>query len=144
MDKQNAHGFASAVTYSKRIAAQSVAGVVGDTDDDGNTAVGDNVDGKTPAKISNPLTEMKEDAFNLLPKEEQEFLRRVAADVSALLDEKRDAEAHGFLEKQNLDTEEKLAIWFLFNSKQRAALKAAGVVAHSQRKAEGRAAAGAH
>jgi len=46
VDKHNAHGYASAVTYSKRIAMQSVAGVVGDEDDDGNQAVGDNVKGE--------------------------------------------------------------------------------------------------
>jgi hypothetical protein len=46
VDKHNAHGYASAVTYSKRISMMSIAGVVGDTDDDGNAAVGDNVKGE--------------------------------------------------------------------------------------------------
>lgn len=143
VDKLNAHGFASAVTYAKRIAMQSVAGVVGDEDDDGNTAVGENVNGTKPAKVANPLTEMKQEAFESMPAAEQKFLQGVAANVAALLEEKRDAEAHGYLEKQNLDTEEKLAIWFLFNSKQRAALKAAGAAAHSQKRAEEKARAGA-
>ena len=39
VDKPNAHGYASAVTYAKRISLQSIAGVVGDEDDDGNAAV---------------------------------------------------------------------------------------------------------
>lgn len=39
VDKQNAHGIASAVTYAKRISMQSIAGVVGDEDDDANGAV---------------------------------------------------------------------------------------------------------
>lgn len=38
-DKQTAHGYASTLTYAKRLSMQSVAGVVGDKDDDGNGAV---------------------------------------------------------------------------------------------------------
>lgn len=37
--KQDAQGFGSACTYAKRYALQSVCGVVGDDDDDGNAAV---------------------------------------------------------------------------------------------------------
>lgn len=39
VDKPNAHGYASAVTYAKRIAMMSVAAIVGDDDDDANGAV---------------------------------------------------------------------------------------------------------
>src|SRR5574343_780198 len=39
VDKANAHGYASAVTYAKRISMHSIAAVVGDEDDDGNAAV---------------------------------------------------------------------------------------------------------
>lgn len=39
VDKGNAHGYASALTYAKRLSMQSVAAVVGDEDDDGNAAV---------------------------------------------------------------------------------------------------------
>lgn len=39
VEKGNAHGYASAVTYAKRISMQSVAAVVGDEDDDGNGAI---------------------------------------------------------------------------------------------------------
>lgn len=39
VDKSNAHGYASALTYAKRLSMQSVVGVVGDEDDDGNGAV---------------------------------------------------------------------------------------------------------
>lgn len=38
-DRQNAHGYGSALTYLRRYSLQSVAGVVGDEDDDGNAAV---------------------------------------------------------------------------------------------------------
>lgn len=38
-DKQNSHGYASALTYARRLSMQSVAGVCGDADDDGNGSV---------------------------------------------------------------------------------------------------------
>lgn len=38
-DKQNAHGYCSALTYLRRYSLMAVAGVVGDDDDDGNAAV---------------------------------------------------------------------------------------------------------
>lgn len=81
---------------------------------------------KRSEKPTNALKEMKEDAFNLLPKDEQEFLRKIAADVTALITEDREDDAHGFLENQRLDLEEKLALWFLLDSKTRAAIKRAG------------------
>ena len=98
-----------------------------------------------PKKITNPLSEMKADAFNLMPKEEQEFLRKLAADTTALVQEGREAEAFGVIEHNNLDTEEKLALWYLLDSKTRAAVKRAGDHARRVAKAESEAAhAGAH
>lgn len=38
-DRQNAHGYGSALTYLRRYSLMAVAGVVGDEDDDGNAAV---------------------------------------------------------------------------------------------------------
>lgn len=137
IDKANAHGYASAVTYAKRISMQAVAGVVGDEDDDGNAAVGDNVAGKN----LNALTEMKQDAFEALPEDEKTFLRGLAADVTALVQEGRTSEAFGMIEHKHLDTEEKLALWHLLDSKTRAAIKAAQKEHDMQRMAEERAAA---
>jgi hypothetical protein len=137
VDKLNAHGFASAVTYAKRIAMQSVAGVVGDEDDDANGAVGENVNGKKPeAKPANPLTEMKQDAFEQLPEDEKEFLRKLAADVTALTQEGREAEGYAMIEHKHLDTEEKLALWWLLDSKTRSAVKRAGEQVRLVAKAE--------
>ena len=58
-DKNNAHGYASALTYAKRLSMQSVAGVVGDEDDDGNAAadgvkpVPNEIMGKLASRIQN-------------------------------------------------------------------------------------------
>lgn len=123
VDKHNAHGYASAVTYSKRIAMQSVAGVVGDEDDDANAAVGDNVAGdRSEPKSYNA----KKDAFERMNADEQAFLRGISLDVIAMLQEGRDDEAYGFLRNKNLDSEEQVAIQHLFDSKQRSALAKAG------------------
>lgn len=66
------------------------------------------------------------DTFEAMSEDEQKFLQTIAADVIALLDEGRDVEAHSHLEAQKLDNDEKTAIWSLFGSKQRSALKKAG------------------
>jgi hypothetical protein len=39
MDKQNAHGVGSAITYARRYALSAALGIVADEDDDGNAAV---------------------------------------------------------------------------------------------------------
>ncbi len=127
--------YGSEITYRRRFSVAMLFDIVAEEDDDGMGAERYN----GAAKKKSPLTEIKEDAFNALPEDEQNFLREVAANTIALLDEKRDAEAHGYLENQNLDLEEKLGIWFLFNSKQRSALKAAQGAAQMQKKAEERA-----
>jgi hypothetical protein len=134
VDKMNAHGFASAVTYSKRIAAQSVAGVVGDTDDDGNQAVGDNLEGKAKAPSASPAA-IKEDAFDSLPTKMQAELRKFAADVTALVEEGREDDAWGLIEAQRMEVEEKLGLWHLLGSKIRAAIKKAGERADQERRA---------
>lgn len=130
--------FGSELTYRRRFSVTMLLDLVAEDDDDAMGAE------QYRGRKTSPLTELKEDAFKALPEDEQEFLRKVAADTTALLDEKRDADAHAFLEHQNLDLEEKLAIWFLFNSKQRSALKAAGGAAAMQKKAEERARTGTH
>jgi hypothetical protein len=120
VDKHNAHGYASAVTYSKRIAMQSVAGVVGDVDDDGNQAVGDNVKGEK--QTNGGSYNAKKDAFEAMPPDEQEFLRKIAANVSALISEDRAYDAYGYWRAQNLDADEMVAIQHLWDSKERSAL----------------------
>lgn len=122
VDKHNAHGYASGVTYAKRISMQSVAAVVGDEDDDGNTAVGDNVKGDKPAAGGASGHQVKKEAFEALPQDEQEFLRKIAADVSALISEDRAYDAYGYWKAQKLDVEEMVAIQYLWDSKERSAL----------------------
>ncbi len=65
-----------------------------------------------------------QDVLSKMPPNEVEFLQEIAADTVALLDEGRDAEAQAFITNKNMDAEEKIALWAMFNSKQRSALKA--------------------
>jgi outer membrane protein OmpA-like peptidoglycan-associated protein len=64
----------------------------------------------------------KKDAFEAMPPDEQEFLRKIAADVSALISEGRAYDAYGFWKAQGLDADEMVAIQYLWNSKERSAL----------------------
>lgn len=58
-----------------------------------------------------------------MSEEAQEFLRNIAAGVMDRMDEPSDALA--YLESQNLDSDEKTALWTLLDSKTRTALKKA-------------------
>src|SRR6185369_11052356 len=89
-----------------------------------------NGDAPTASEKPKPEDEIypptKEEAFNLLPKEEQEFLRKLAADVTALIGEDREDDAYGLVRAKGLEQREQLGLWFLLDSKTRAALKRAG------------------
>lgn len=91
---------------------------------------------KQPARVANPLTDMKADAFEALPEEQKTWLRGLAADVTALAQENRGAEAYGMIEHKHLTMEEKLALWWLLDSKTRSAVKEAGTQAAMVAKAE--------
>jgi hypothetical protein len=94
-DKQNAHGYASAVTYARRISLQSIAGVVGEQDDDGNGAVASKLNDKTIAQFAHEmqctttreeLTKVWQEAAEACQKagdnEAYTTLKKVAAEVS--------------------------------------------------------------
>jgi hypothetical protein len=94
-DKQNAHGYASAVTYARRISLQSIAGVVGEQDDDGNGAVASKLNDKAIAQFTHEmqstttreeLTKVWQEAAEACQKagdnEAYSILKKVAAEVS--------------------------------------------------------------
>jgi hypothetical protein len=128
VDKHNAHGYASAVTYSKRISMMSVAGVVGDVDDDANGAVGENVKGERQANgiIKGPTITPTEGAWDALDKDEQAFLRGLADETRTMFVETGAQAAWDHLEKARLLQEEMLAMWPLLPSNVRSAFKKIG------------------
>jgi hypothetical protein len=118
VDKHNAHGYASAVTYSKRIAMQSAAGVVGDEDDDGNSAVGDNVKGEQRITPTGGV-------FEGLDLDMQNHLLDIAERVRKLMKAGDMAGAWDELiaQDEEFDADHKVALWSRFESKERSALK---------------------
>jgi hypothetical protein len=127
VDKANAHGYASAVTYAKRISMQSVAAVVGDEDDDGNAAI----DKPAPA-ISGAA--VKQEAYESLDTDEKTFIDDLADMVTRLV-AKGDAsgalqEVDHAIPQEGANRAPKAdtlipALWHKLDSKTRSALKKA-------------------
>lgn len=119
--KHDAHGYGSALTYARRYGLLTAFGVAPE-DDDGNAAAK-----SAPAKEAKQESgasgyQVKKEAFDALKPDEQEFLRKIAANVTALISEDRAYDAYGYWINQKLDTEEMVAIQYLWDSKERSAL----------------------
>lgn len=69
--------------------------------------------------------EVAQEAYDAMPEDARKVLDEWAADVTAMVDEGRTAEANAFLQKHCETVEDKLAIWSLLGSKTRSALKKA-------------------
>ena len=63
------------------------------------------------------------EAFDALPEDEQEWLRREMMTAHALLAKELPSEALAYINSLNLDVETMVACWSLFDSKQRSAMK---------------------
>lgn len=113
--KKDAQGYGSAATYARRYALMAVAGVVGDEDDDGNAAVAGN--GKSVKATPTMGT------WEAMTPEKQTILLAIADDVRRHLVAGDPVEAYYALESNQLETEEKIALWTRFDSKERSALK---------------------
>ncbi len=120
VEKPTAHGVGSALTYARRYAMMALTGVVGDDDDDGNAAVG-----KQPAALSTPITPT-DGAWNEVPKERHEPIRRIASGVIDYFADGNQDGAFHYLEECKLTNPEKVALWTLLGSKERATLKKIG------------------
>lgn len=117
LDKPNAHGAGSCITYARRYALMAIAGVVGDDDDDGNSAVDSDKGKITPAAgIKDTLKPAQQ--------------RKVEGVASSIVDcfqafdmERATAEAWKMLEEAQFDAEEKIFCWTFLDSRQRSAIK---------------------
>ena len=126
VDKGNAHGYASAVTYAKRISMQSVAGVVGDEDDDANAAVG-------PVKSNNTATATMSDVYETLSDDEKTWINDLAGVVSKMVENNFAVDALDEIDHaiplnprpNSKDGEYKLALQSRLDSKTLSALKKA-------------------
>lgn len=116
VDRKNAHGMGSASTYARRFSLMALVTVVGDVDDDGNTAVA------SPPPPKATTVSATQGAFDSLPSEEQEYLRELAMTVVDILQNDSPAAANERIKSENLDADQKTALWSLLDSKTRSEL----------------------
>jgi hypothetical protein len=109
--KQDAQGYGSAITYGRRYGLQSMCGVPAE-DDDGNAA--------SAPKSSKSVAV---DVWDAMDAESRQFLQGIADRVRAEIEAKGGAAGLAMLEAEHLDTDEKVAIWSRFDSKERSAMK---------------------
>jgi|JI10StandDraft_1071094.scaffolds.fasta_scaffold107261_1 hypothetical protein len=125
VDKSNAHGVGSAITYARRFSLMAFAGVVGDDDDDGNASVGKPKPSIVPAPIT-PTT----GAFDGLAPDRAEVARRIGDAVIAMIEADSLEDAYTYLYVENKDAgrisnDEMIAVWSMLGpySKARSAFK---------------------
>jgi hypothetical protein len=84
----------------------------------------DALDSSAPLKEQVIITPTQ-GAMDSLPEDEQIYLKELAMDLIALCDKEEPKTAWVKLEAENLDTEQKVALWTLLPSKVRSAIKKA-------------------
>lgn len=119
VSKADAQGYGSAITYAKRYGLQGLLGVPSE-DDDGNAAT------KAKPAITPVRAAMQSVDINT---EDMDFLRGVASELVQMVEVEADpVRAFNHMSKQNLDSDQKLALWSILqpNSKTRSAIKKEG------------------
>lgn len=117
VSKADAQGYGSALTYARRYALAAAVGIAPE-DDDGNLAAA-----AKPDYSKHTARQVAVDALDQQTPEEQQFIRDKAVEIIAVHEDKGDVFA--FVERQNFDTEQKLALWSLLPSNVRSAIKRA-------------------
>jgi hypothetical protein len=110
--KNDPQGYGSALTYARRYSLMAACGIAPE-DDDGNSA----------AAAKNAAKSVAKDVHDNLPPEQKAFVQETANHIIAALSIDEIDRAHEIFYRKNLDSEEKMAIWALLDSKQRSALK---------------------
>ena len=85
----------------------------------------DALDSSAPIKEEKIIITPTQGAMESIPEDEQNYLRELAMDLIALCDNEEPKVAWVKLESENLDDQQKIALWTLLPSKVRAALKKA-------------------
>jgi ERF superfamily len=113
VNKADAQGFGSALTYARRYSLSAICGVKAE-DDDGNAAV-----------AARPISgaQVAKDALDAMGDEAKAYITDYAEQVKALYSSNGDV--MGYLQAHTLDAEEKLALWSLLPSNIRSAIKKA-------------------
>jgi len=85
----------------------------------------DSFDAAAPIKEEKVIITPTQGAMDSIPEEEQIYLKELAMELIALCDSEEPKKAWVKLEAENLDAEQKIALWTLLPSKVRTALKKA-------------------
>ncbi len=85
----------------------------------------DALDSSAPIKEEKIIITPTQGAMDSIPEDEQVYLKELAMDLIALCENEEPKVAWVKLEKENLDDQQKIALWTLLPSKVRAALKKA-------------------
>ena len=85
----------------------------------------DALDSSAPIKEEKVIITPTQGAMDSIPEDEQNYLRELAVDLIATCEQGEPKVAWIKLEKENLDAEQKVALWTLLPSKVRSALKGA-------------------
>ena len=85
----------------------------------------DALDSSAPIKEEKVIITPTQGAMESIPEDEQNYLRELAVDLIATCEQGEPKVAWIKLEKENLDAEQKIALWTLLPSKVRSALKGA-------------------
>jgi hypothetical protein len=84
----------------------------------------DNFDEKGRVKHGNVTPSVASQEWEKLDEAAQKFLNDIAIEIESELDDGNVESAHGLFYKNDLDQDEKLALWSRLNSKQRSTIKA--------------------
>ena len=83
----------------------------------------DALDSSAPIKEEKIIISPTQGAMDTIPEDEQNYLRELAMELIAICENEEPKAAWVKLEKENLDSEQKVALWTLLPSKVRSALK---------------------
>lgn len=122
LDKNNAQGAGSAITYARRYSLQGIAGVVAEEDDDANAA-------SVSTESSSGVIKPTDGARSRVKPARRKTVEDTAILIKDALTEDRDFDAFGLCEDFT-DPDEKVYLWSFLDSKQRSRLKAQATVAN--------------
>lgn len=121
----SSRAYGSELSFRRRYSVTSVLGIASEEDDDGQHAERELEAARRRQTAKASATGFNRECFEDLPPKHQDHLRELAANITALLDEERNTDAYLYIEEQKLDDQEKPALWWLLDSKQRSAIKKA-------------------
>lgn len=115
LDRVNAQGAGSAITYARRYSLQSIAGIVAEEDDDANAA-------SAAVERTDDTRKAGSGAMHRVNPSRRNVITDTATQVRNALGVDRDFDAFALCETIK-DADEKVYLWSFFDSKQRSRIK---------------------